>query len=55
MVVFVGLLHRGLQRHRRQQRAFVDLDLKEVDVDAEHRRGHVRIFDQAEFDRGRQR
>ncbi len=53
--LFVGLLHRGLQRHRRQQRAFVDLDLEIVDVDAEHRRGHVRIFDQAELDRGGQR
>ena len=53
--LLVGLLHRALQRDRRQQRAFAHLDLEEADIDAEHRRGDVRIFGQAEIDRARQR
>src|SRR5258708_10598983 len=39
----------------RSQRAFVDLDLEIIDVDAEHRGGHVRVFDQTEIDRAGQR
>src|ERR1700738_1659159 len=53
--LFVGLLHRTLQRHRRQQRAFVDLGLEIADVDPEHRGGDVRILRQAEIDRAGQR
>src|SRR5262249_21754097 len=37
------------------ERAFVDLDLKERDVDAIHRRGHVWIFHEPAIDRGRHR
>ena len=43
-LLFVGLLNRSLHRDRRKQRAFVHLDLKEIDVDAEHRRRDVRIL-----------
>src|SRR5439155_22272432 len=53
--LLIGLLHRGLKRDRRQQRAFGHLDLEVADVDTEHRRGDVRILRQAEFDGSRQR
>ena len=49
--LFIGLLHRGLQRHGRKQRALVYLDLEKADVDAVHRRGDVRVFRQAKLHR----
>ena len=50
-----ALLDAGLERHRREQRAFVDLHIQEADIDAVHRRGDIRVFDKREIDRGRQR
>lgn len=53
--LFVGLGHAGLQGDRRQQRALGNLDLQEIDVDAEHRGRDIRMLDEAELDCGSER
>ena len=53
--LFVGLGDGRLQGDRRQQSALVDLDLKVVDIDAEHAGRNVGVLDQREIDGGCQR
>ena len=49
------VLHAGLRRHRRIERALVDLDLQRRHVDAEHRRGDVGILSRPCRDRAVER